>query len=102
MPPKVRDRQPANASPGRRVTDQPAPGTVVRPAPDRRSAGTGDAGAVRRNPDRAPERTPGRRTENRLVQPNIEARRAREPEERRSIIPDARDIRGRRTADEGG
>ena len=95
MPPTVRDRQPANASPGRRVTDQPATGTAVRPAPERRGSGSVGEGAVRRTPDRATERTPGRRTENRLVQPNIEARRAREPEERRSIVPDSRDARGR-------
>ena len=102
MPPIVRDRQPANASPGRRVTDQHAVGTTVSPAPQRR----GTTGAVRdggtarrgtdRTPDRATDRSPGRRVEkSRLVQPNIEARRAREPEERRSIIPDSRDVRGR-------
>ncbi|MEP6687323.1 MAG: DUF4384 domain-containing protein [Gemmatimonadales bacterium] len=96
LPPKVRDRQPANATPGRRMTDQPASGTAVRPAPARRGSGSvGEAGTVRRSPDRAPERTPGRRAENRAVQPNIEARRAREPEERRTIVPDSRDARGR-------
>ena len=101
MPPIVRDRQPVNASPGRRVTDQPAAGATVSPAPERRGTGrAGDAGAARRGTDRTPggaaERSPGRRVEkSRLEQPNIEARRAREPEERRSLIPDSRDARGR-------
>jgi uncharacterized membrane protein YgcG len=95
MPPLVRDRQPANSSPGRRVTDRPAVGTAVSPAPERRgTSAAGNAGTARRGADRAPERSSGRR-ENRLVQPNIEARRARPPEERRSIIPDSRDTRGR-------
>jgi hypothetical protein len=101
MPPIVRDRQPANASPGRRVTDQQAAGTAVSPAPERRGTGSArDAGTARRGTDRTPggaaERSPGRRVErSRLVQPNIEARRAREPEERRSLIPDSREARGR-------
>ena len=97
LPPKVRDRTPANATPGRRVTDQPAAGTVGSPAPDRRGGSSvRESGTVRRNPDRTPDRTTGRRTENRLVQPNIEARRARPPEERRSMVPDSRDAaRGR-------
>jgi hypothetical protein len=104
MPPRVRDRQAATATPGRRVTE-PSTGTAVRTAPERRT--TGEAGAVRRTGerptertvertrDRTTERTPRRRAESRLVQPNIEARRAREPEERQSIIPDSRDARGR-------
>jgi len=102
MPPIVRDRAPANANPGRRATTQPAGGTAVNPTPERRgSAGATNAGTARRGADRAPsrspEQSPGRRTEkSRLVQPNIEARRAREPEERRSIIPDSRDARGRK------
>jgi hypothetical protein len=97
MPPIVRDRQATNASPGRRVTDQPAVRTTVSPAPERRgTGGAGDAGAARRGAERTTERSPGRRVErSRLVQPNIEARRAREPEERQSIIPDSRDARGR-------
>jgi uncharacterized protein DUF4384 len=99
MPPIVRDRQPVNASPGRRVTDRSAVGAAVSPAPERRGTGTTvDAGTARRGTDRAParatERSPGRRVE-KSVQPNIEARRAREPEERRSIIPDSREARGR-------
>jgi hypothetical protein len=100
MPPIVRDRQPANASAGRRVTDPQAPGTRVSPAPERRGTSTGDVGSARRGTDRTPggsaDRSPGRRVEkSRLAQPDIEARRAREPEERRSLIPDSRDARGR-------
>jgi hypothetical protein len=101
MPPIVRDRQPVNASPGRRVADQQAVGATVSPAPERRGTSrAGDAGTARRGTDRTPggaaERSPGRRVEkSRLEQPNIEARRAREPEERRSLIPDSRDARGR-------
>jgi uncharacterized protein DUF4384 len=101
MPPIVRDRQPVNASPGRRVTDRQAVGATVSPVPERRGTrSSGDAGTARRGTDRTPgggaERSPGRRVEkSRLEQPNIEARRAREPEERRSLIPDSRDVRGR-------
>ncbi len=106
LPPKVRDHQPANASPGRRVTDQPVVGTTTRPVgPDRRGNGSvGASGTARRTPDRMPARAPdrtapdrgtGRRTESRLVQPNIEARRAREPDERRPVTPDNRDSRSR-------
>jgi Domain of unknown function (DUF4384) len=94
MPPVVRDRQPANASPTRRVTD-------ARPADDNRTSLDGRTRApstpntARRNGDRTPNG--GRRVENRVSQPNIDARRARQPEEVRSIIPDSRDQSDRRS-----
>jgi hypothetical protein len=99
MPPVVRDRQPVNASPIRRVTD-------ARPADDARPSVGGrskvpstDAGSARRGGDRSGDRTParapdangGRRVENRMSQPSIDARRARQPDEVRSIIPDSRE-----------
>ena len=100
MPPKVADRSAAVASPGRRMTEPTASPSLAGPSGERRGTSSADRGAVRRNPDRGAERTPGRRTESPKlqrsdVQPNIEARRAREPEERRSIIPDSREARGR-------
>lgn len=102
LPPTVRDRQPATASPVRRVTDtRPAPGggAVVEtrsrtPVGDSRTP-VGDANTARRAPNsgagRAPETSGGRRVENRLSQPAIDARRARQPEEARSLIPDSRE-----------
>jgi len=94
MPPVVRDRQPANASPARRVTD-PRPAGDDRASVDGRTRAPSDANTARRSGDRTPARTSpsngGRRVENRLSQPNIDARRARQPEEVRSIIPDSRD-----------
>jgi len=95
LPPTVRNRQPANASPIRRVTDV-RPATAADPAVDTRSRATAaDAGTARRGTDRAPARpaesSGGRRVENRISQPSIDARRARQPEEARSIIPDSRD-----------
>src|SRR5689334_1689407 len=94
MPPVVRDRQPANASPTRRITDvRPASGD--RPSVDGRTRAPTDANTARRGGDRTPVRTTeangGRRAENRVSQPSIDARRARLPEEVRSIIPDSRD-----------
>ena len=100
MPPKVADRSAPVASPGRRTTEPTASPSPAGPSGERRGTSSAERGAVRRNPDRGAERTPGRRTESPKLQrsdvrPNIEARRAREPEERRSIIPDSRDARGR-------
>ena len=95
MPPVVRAREPVSANPIRRVTD-PRPATDAQPSVDGRTrAPAGDAGAARRAGDRSPARAPesngGRRVENRMTQPNIDARRAREPDQVRSIIPDSRD-----------
>ena len=101
LPPVIRDRQPANASPARRVTDT-RPNTEARPvearpSPERRTnSATPAASGARRGAgaDRAPERSPdrgtARRAESRTVQPNIEARRAREPEQPRTVVPDSR------------
>jgi Domain of unknown function (DUF4384) len=98
MPPVVRDRQPVNASPARRVTDLRPTGND-RPSVDGRTRAPTDVNTARRG-DRAPVRTPeatgGRRVENRVSQPSIDARRARPPEEVRSIIPDGRDRSDRR------
>lgn len=95
MPPVVRDRQPANANPIRRVTEDRTP--VGATAPDRRSVNDPrNAPAARRAPDRAPDRPNTRGADQRMVQPDIEARRAREPEVRRSILPDSRDNADRR------
>src|SRR5689334_1974653 len=94
MPPVVRDRQPANASPVRRVTDS-RPAGDDRTSVDGRTRAPSDVNNGRRGGDRTPVRAPesngGRRVENRMDQPNIDARRARQPEEVRSIIPDSRD-----------
>jgi uncharacterized protein DUF4384 len=94
MPPVVRDRQPANASPARRVTDAHPP-IDGRTSVDGRTRAPADANTARRGSDRTPVRTPeangGRRVENRVSQPSIDARRARPPEEVRSIVPDSRD-----------
>ena len=102
LPPVVRDRQSPPSNPIRRVgADRPAGGADARPGVDgRREAPAGGGTTARRTPERTRERTPGsggdRRVDNRLVRPNIDARRAREPEEARSIMPDARDDRSRR------
>jgi uncharacterized membrane protein YgcG len=102
LPPVVRDRQPANASPTRRAT-QPTPNAEARPvqarpAPERRTnSPTVQAGAARRaegaerTPDRAspPDRGTARRAESQSVRPNVEARRAREPEQPRAVVPDS-------------
>jgi len=108
LPPVVRGREPVTANPMRRLTDDPIR-TRPAPAAERRTrAPAGDAAAPRRAterpaersrervPERARERAPDPRTDSRLVRPNIDARRAREPEERRSILPDSRDANGRR------
>ncbi|MGH7514366.1 MAG: DUF4384 domain-containing protein [Gemmatimonadales bacterium] len=104
MPPVVRDRQPANGNPLRRVTD-PRPAGDARPtvegrgkvpSGDARSARRGDDRSTERTPVRAPEANGGRRGENRLSQPSIDARRARQPDQVRSIIPDSRDRTDRR------
>jgi hypothetical protein len=62
---------------------------------DGRTRAPSDAITARRGGDRTPVRAPaangGRRVENRVSQPSIDARRARPPEEVRSIIPDSRD-----------
>jgi uncharacterized membrane protein YgcG len=101
LPPVVRDRQPANASPVRRAT-QPTPNAEARPvqarpARERRpSSPTAESGAARRAdgatraPDRAssPDRGADRRAESQSVRPNVEARRAREPEQPRVVVPD--------------
>jgi uncharacterized membrane protein YgcG len=102
LPPVVRDRQPADASPVRRAT-QPTPNAEARPvqarpAPERRpSSPTAESGAARRaggatrTPDRAspPDRGTARRAESRSVGPNVEARRAREPEQPRVVGPES-------------
>ena len=99
MPPVVRDRQPANASPARRVTDARPP-IDGRTSVDGRTRAPSDANTARRGADRTPTRAPeangGRRVENRVSQPSIDARRARPPEEVRSIVPDSRDRTGGR------
>ena len=84
MPPTVRGREPVNANPIRRVTDERA-GTDARP-------GVGGRGKVPAG-DAAARRTAERGGDSRLTRPNIEARRAREPEERRTVVPDSRDAR---------
>ena len=93
MPPVVRDRQPANASPARRVTDV-RPAGEGRTALDGRTRAPSGANTPRRDGDRTPVRAPesngGRRVENRASQPGIDARRARTPQEERSIVPDSR------------
>jgi hypothetical protein len=94
LPPVVRDRQPVNASPVRRVTDT-RPAADARPTVEGRTrAPSGDVSARRNGGgDRTPVRgtESGRRVESRLSQPSIDARRARQPEEVRSIIPDSRE-----------
>jgi hypothetical protein len=99
MPPVVRGRESVNSNPIRRVTNERVGGDAS-PAIGRRSGtAVGDATA-RRAPDRTQERLAdrdeGSRVDSRLVRPNIDARRAREPEDRKSLIPDARDARDRR------
>jgi hypothetical protein len=107
LPPVVRDRQAPNANPIRRLADNPSGGgTDVRPTTAGRGRTvTGDGATARRGPERAPDRAgagsdsrrvDSRRADSRLERPNIDARRAREPEQARSIMPDARDDRGRR------
>jgi hypothetical protein len=104
MPPVVRDRQPVNANPLRRVTD-PRPAGDARPTVDGRGkVPSGQAKPARRDGDRSTDRTPvrapgangGRRADNRLSQPSIDARRARQPDQVRSIIPDSRNRTDRR------
>ncbi|MEO6055500.1 MAG: DUF4384 domain-containing protein [Gemmatimonadales bacterium] len=96
LPPSVRGREPDNARPLRRVTTEPtgfAAGTSTerRPAAgsstDRRPA-AGDA-----TPRRTTERTADRSGSSRLSRPNIDARRAREPEASPSAGPGTRDAR---------
>jgi hypothetical protein len=98
LPPVVRDRQAPSANPIRRATDErPAAGTDARPVTaGRGKVPAGDGATARRTPERTPNGGGERRVENRLVRPNIDARRAREPEEARSVMPDSRDVRGRR------
>jgi len=71
MPPVVRDRQPANASPARRVTDAQPVG-ADRSSLDGRTRVPSGANTARRGGDRTPARAPepngGRRVENRRLQ----------------------------------
>ncbi len=97
MPPIVRDRQAPNASPLRRTADErPAAGTGVRSAPERRGNVSSGSATPRRTPERAPNAGAVRRTDSRLVRPNIDARRAREPDRAPISTPGARDARGGR------
>ena len=100
LPPTVRGRVPANANPIRRVTDERTGVDARTAAGGRSQAPPADANAGRRAAPRTPERTTERggerRVDSRLVRPNIDARRAREPEEARSIMPDSRDRADRR------
>jgi len=93
LPPVVRDRQTPTNNPVRRVTDvRPAVGTDARPATEGRARmPAGQGTTVRRATERAPDAGGDRRVDSRLVRPNIDARRARGPEEARSTMPDARD-----------
>lgn len=98
LPPTVRGRTPANSSPIRRVTET-SPTSDARPSAERRtppSAAGSTTGrrTTERGPDRATERKPDR-ADSRVTRPNVEARRAREPEDRRTVVPDSRDARGR-------
>jgi uncharacterized membrane protein YgcG len=97
LPPVVRDREATNA-PVRRVTDaRPAAGASAGAvAGGRANVPAGQGTAARRAPERATQAGADRRTDSRLTRPNIDARRARPPEEGRSIMPDARDAAGRR------
>jgi hypothetical protein len=99
LPPVVRDRA-QEASPARRLTDA-HPGAEARPAdsrrvdvrpveprsaaPERRATTGRDAEGARRT-----EAEP-RRAESRTVQPNIEARRAREPGRANVTVPERTD-----------
>ena len=96
-PPVVRGREPTSANVGRRVTD-PQPVGAARPSVDGRTrAPAGDARrASASGQGRPAEPSGGRRVENRVAQPNIDARRARQPEQVRSIIPDSRNRAGGR------
>jgi len=101
MPPAVRGRESANSSPIRRVTDERSAGNAAPAIGRRGSTAVSDAATARRGTDRTQgarpvDRGEGRRVDTRLDRPNIDARRAREPEERKSMIPDARDARDRR------
>jgi uncharacterized membrane protein YgcG len=90
LPPTVRGRQPVNSNPLRRAADV-TPVSEARPSAERRtSTASGDAPA-RRNNERRPDRV-----DNRVVRPNVEARRAREPEVRHTVVPDSREANGRR------
>jgi hypothetical protein len=103
LPPVVRNRQAPNASPIRRTADErPAAGTDARSAaPGRGRVPADGATGARRAPERSPSAGGGagggdRRVDNRLVRPNIDARRAREPDQVRPALPGTRDDRGRR------
>ena len=84
LPPTVRTRQPVVSNPIRRATTVGA-NDEVRPVSERRVTDPSNGKTARRAPERRPERV-----DSRLTRPNIEARRAREPEERRSVVPDSR------------
>jgi hypothetical protein len=82
LPPRVSARQPVNSNPIRRATaTEPRP--AAQPSTDRNLSPTRTTGR-----ERDARSTPAKRNE---VRPNIEARRAREPEPRRGIISDSRE-----------
>ena len=89
LPPTVRGRQPVNSNPIRRATEI-GPTSEARPSAERRTGTPASGTTARRGSDRRPDRV-----DSRLTRPNIEARRAREPEERRTVVPESRDVRGR-------
>jgi uncharacterized membrane protein YgcG len=110
LPPAVRDRT-SEASPARRLSDT-RPAAEARPteprrvdarpveprstAPERRAAPARGSDAGRRaGASDAPTRTRSdaapRRAESRTVQPNIEARRSREPDRPSVSVPTSRD-----------
>jgi uncharacterized membrane protein YgcG len=96
IPPKVRGREPLNANPIRRLTNE-RDAAEARPRVERRAnAPAGDARSPRTPERGAPARRADRGGDSRLVRPNVEARRARAPEERRTIVPDSREAGGRR------
>ncbi|HUR94230.1 MAG TPA: DUF4384 domain-containing protein [Gemmatimonadales bacterium] len=88
LPPKVQGRTPANASPIRRVTGEREVGGTQPNVERRTKMPVGDATA-RRSAGQPAERG----GDSRLTRPNIEARRAREPEDRGATMPDRRDAR---------
>jgi hypothetical protein len=102
LPPVVRDRQAPSSSPLRRAEDRPAAGGDTRSAaPGRGRVPADGATGARRAPERSPSAAGGtgggdRRVDNRLVRPNIDARRAREPDQVSPALPGTRDDRGRR------
>ncbi|MDQ3136777.1 MAG: DUF4384 domain-containing protein, partial [Gemmatimonadota bacterium] len=80
LPPAIRTREPVNAHPIRRVTDERARTPSRMAVEGRGKVPTRDA--TRRAPGAgAPERSADRGGDSRLTRPNIDARRAREPVE---------------------